>query len=226
MDTVAENIARLRERIYNRALKAGRKPEEITLVAVTKTVDASRIMEAIEAGITDFGESYVQEAREKIPLIDANVAWHMIGHLQTNKAKYVVPLFSMIHSVDSARLAGEISEQAIKHGKIMGVLIQVKIGRDDTKAGITPEELPQVLEAVSSLKGIILNGLMTIPPYFSDPEKARPFFSGLRELRDKHLSASSSLLHLSMGMSDDFEVAIDEGATILRIGTALFGGRK
>jgi pyridoxal phosphate enzyme, YggS family len=185
METIAENIARLRERIYNRALKTGRKPDEITLVAVTKTVDTNRIKDAREAGITAFGENYVQEARGKIPHIGEGAIWHMIGRLQTNKIKYVVPLFSMIHSVDSARLAEEISERAIECGKIMEVLIQVNIGRENAKAGVKPEELPQLLEAVSSLKGITVKGLMAMPPYFSDPEKTRPFFTTLRELRDK-----------------------------------------
>jgi PLP dependent protein len=229
METIAEKIERLRERIYNRALKTGRKPDEITLVAVTKTVDTNRIREAREARITAFGENYVQEAREKIPHIGEDVTWHMIGHLQTNKVKHVVPLFSMIHSVDSARLAAEISERAIERNKIMEVLIQVTIGRENVKSGVKPEELPHLLEAVSSLKGITVKGLMTMPPYFSDPEKVRPFFTTLRELRDKlfpFFSDSLSLAHLSMGMSSDFEVAIDEGATILRIGTAIFGGRK
>jgi pyridoxal phosphate enzyme (YggS family) len=229
METIAENIARLRERIYNRALKTGRKPNEITLVAVTKTVDVNRIKDAREAGITAFGENYVQEARGKIPHVGEGAIWHMIGRLQTNKIKYVVPLFSMIHSVDSARLAEEISERAIECGKIMEVLIQVNIGRENAKAGVKPEELPQLLEAVSSLKGITVKGLMAMPPYFSDPEKTRPFFTTLRELRDKlfpFFSDSVSLAHLSMGMSSDFEAAIEEGATILRIGTAIFGGRK
>jgi len=229
METIADNIARLRERIYNRALKAGRKADEITLVAVTKTVDSDRIREAKDAGITAFGENYLQEAREKIPRVGGGVTWHMIGHLQTNKVKYVLPLFSMIHSVDSFRLAEEISAQAIKRDKKADVLIQVNSGRENTKTGVKPEELPQLLEAVSSLKGITVKGLMTMPPFFSDQEKARPFFTTLRELRDKlfpFFSDSLSLAHLSMGMSSDFEVAIDEGATILRIGTAIFGGRK
>jgi pyridoxal phosphate enzyme (YggS family) len=226
MNIVAENIARIRERIYTQALKTGRKPEDILLVAVSKTVDSKRIQEAIESGITTFGESYPQEAREKIPQIGTGVNWHLIGHLQTNKVKYVVPLFTMIHSVDSLRLAREISAQAGKCGKTMEVLIQVKIGRDDAKAGAAPDELPQLIDEVSSLPGITLKGLMTIPPYFSDPEKSRPFFSALRDLRDKLFSTSPPSAHLSMGMSDDFEVAIDEGATILRIGAALFGERK
>jgi len=228
METIAENIARLRERIYNRALKAGRKPDEITLVAVTKTVDTNRIREAREAGITAFGENYVQEAREKIPHLGEGVTWHMIGHLQTNKVKYVVPLFSMIHSVDNVRLAKEISERAIERDKMMEVLIQLNCAGENTKGGVLPKELPQLLEAVSSFKGITVKGLMTMPPYFSDPEKVRPFFTTLRELRNKFFpfSDSLSLAHLSMGMSSDFEVAIDEGATLLRIGTAIFGGRK
>jgi pyridoxal phosphate enzyme (YggS family) len=229
MATIDENIASIRERIYNRALKTKRKPDEITLVAVTKTVDTNRIKEAKEAGITAFGENYIQEAMGKIPHIGEGVTWHMIGRLQTNKVKYVVPLFSMIHSVDSIRLAEGISKQAIERDKIMEVLIQVNISQENAKAGVKPEELPQLLEAVSSLKGITVKGLMTMPPYFTDPEKMRPFFATLRELRDKLIvffSDSLSLAHLSMGMSSDFEVAIDEGATILRIGTAIFGGRK
>jgi PLP dependent protein len=225
METIAENIARLRERIYNQAVKAGRNPDDVTLVAVSKNVDSDRIKEAREAGITDFGENYVQEAREKIPRVGEGVVWHMIGRLQTNKVKYVVPLFHLIHSVDSLRLAEEISSQALKCDKTMEILIQVNIGCEKAKAGVNPEGLPQLLEAVSSLKGIGVKGLMGMPPYDSDPEKARPFFKSLRELRDK-LPDSRSLTHLSMGMSADFEAAIDEGATILRIGTALFGGRK
>ena len=229
MESIADNIARLRERIHNRAVKVGRKSEEISLVAVTKTVDSNRIIQAREAGITAFGENYVQEAREKIPHIGEGASWHMIGRLQTNKVKYVVPLFSMIHSVDSARLAGEISEQAIKHEKIMDILIQVNLGRENAKSGVTQEDLPQLLGVASALPGITVKGLMAMPPYFSDPEKVRPFFRTLRELRDKNFpfySGSLFLAHLSMGMSSDFEVAIDEGATILRIGTAIFGERK
>jgi uncharacterized pyridoxal phosphate-containing UPF0001 family protein len=201
MSTIAENIARVKERIAERALRVGRSPEEITLIAVSKRVDISRIEAAISAGITSFGENYVQEAKEKITRIDQGVAWHMIGHLQTNKVKYVVPLFSMIHSVDSVHLA---------------------------KSGIASDELVRLLEAVAPLGGVSVKGLMTMPPYFPDQERARPFYRELRELRDRLLPVlpdSISLAHLSMGMSGDFEVAIEEGATMVRVGTAVFGER-
>lgn len=229
MGTIAENIVRLRERIVNRAIKNGRNPEEITLVAVSKNVDIDRIREAQEAGITIFGENYVQEAKVKVPQVGEGVTWHMVGHLQTNKVKDVVPLFSMIHSVDSIHLAAEISQRVIRLGKTMEVLIQVNIGGESTKAGIHPEKVSSLLEALPHLKGIRVKGFMTMPPYFPNPEKTRPFFKRMRELRDNllpYLPDSISLSHLSMGMSSDFEVAIDEGATILRIGTAIFGARK
>ena len=229
MSTIAENIARVQERINNRAVKVGRKPEEITLVAVSKTVDAARIKEAVEAGITTLGENYVQEAKEKIPEIGGGVTWHMIGHLQTNKVKYVVPLFSMIQSVDSLRLAKEISQRALKLGTIMDMLIEVNLGEEQTKTGLSAVEVPALLEAVADLKGIKVKGLMTMPPYFLDPEKARPFFQKLRELRDNLVSSvpeQISLDHLSMGMSSDFETAIEEGATMVRVGTAIFGERR
>jgi len=229
MDDIAGNIARVRERICNTALQAGRNPEEVTLVAVTKKVGLSRIKEAIDAGLTTFGENYVQEAREKISQIGQGVTWHMVGHLQTNKVKYVVPLFSMIHSVDSVHLAQEISKRAIKLGKSIDVLIQVNISGEETKSGITYDRLIQRLEAIAPLKGIQVRGLMTMPPYFSDPEITRPYFKKLRQLRDRlipSLPDSVSLSHLSMGMSGDFEVAIEEGATMVRVGTAIFGERK
>jgi len=229
MDMILENITRLREHIYNRAVKAGRSPEEIILVAVSKMVGINQIKDAREAGITTFGESYIQEARQKIPQFSEEIKWHLVGHLQTNKVKYVLPLFSMIHSVDSIRLAQEISQRATQLEKTMEILIQVNIGQENTKSGVSPEGLPQLLEEVFSLKGIAVKGLMTMPPYFSDSENVRPFFKKMRELRDNlfpSLPDGFSLPHLSMGISSDYEVAIDEGATILRIGTAIFGERK
>ena len=229
MGTIAENLARIQERIQNRALKVGRKPEDITLVAVSKTVEISRIKEAIDAGVTTLGENYVQEAREKISQLGQEVSWHMIGHLQTNKVKYVVPQFSMIQSVDSLRLAQEISKRALKLGKSIDVLIQVNISGEETKSGVNPEQLLPLLEKIAPLKGIKVKGLMTMPPFFSDPERARPYFRKLWQLREKTLPSlpdSISLTHLSMGMSGDFEVAIEEGATMVRIGTAIFGERK
>lgn len=229
MSTIAENIARIRDRIYNRALKIGRNPDEVTLVAVSKTVEIARVREAIAAGLTTFGENYVQEAQEKIVQIGQGLTWHMIGHLQTNKVKYVVSLFSMIQSVDSLRLAQEISERAIRVGKPVDILMQVNIGAEGTKTGLNPDQVIAFLEDISPLKGIQVKGLMTMPPYFPDPELARPFFQKLRRLRDHilpFLSAPHCFPHLSMGMSGDFEVAIEEGATIVRIGTAIFGARE
>ena len=229
METIAENIFRLRERIFNRAIKNGRNPDEITLVAVSKNVDIDRIRAAQEAGITTFGENYVQEAIVKVSQVGKGATWHMIGHLQTNKVKNVAPLFSMIHSVDSIHLAEEISQRVIKLEKTMEVLIQVNIGGECTKTGVHPEKASSLLEEICHLKGIMVKGFMTMPPYFSNPEQVRPFFRKMRELRDNlvpYFPDSVSLPHLSMGMSSDFEVAIDEGATILRIGTAIFGARK
>ena len=229
MNTIAENIARVKERIAESALRARRKPEEITLVAVSKRVDLSRIEAAIEAGVTNFGENYVQEAKEKISRIDQGVAWHMIGHLQTNKVKYVAPLFSVIHSVDSLHLAQEISKRALTLERSIEVLIQINISEEDTKTGILSDELVRLLEAVAPLGGISVIGLMTMPPYFPDQELSRPFYQKLREFRDRLLPAlpdTISLAHLSMGMSGDFEVAIEEGATMVRVGTAVFGERK
>jgi len=229
MGKIADNIARIRERIYNRAIQVGRNPEEIILVGVSKTVGITSIKEAIAAGITILGENYVQEAREKILQIKERVAWHMIGHLQRNKVKPALSLFSMIQSVDSWKLAKEISSQASKEGKLIEVLIQVNIGEEGTKSGVNPDEVEELLGNISNLSGIKVKGLMAIPPYFPEAEKARPFFRKLRKLRDRLLSYSSdtiSLEHLSMGMSSDFEVAIEEGATMLRIGTAIFGERK
>lgn len=228
MNSIAENIARVKERIAESALRAGRTLEEITLVAVSKGVDVSRIKEAIEAGVTTFGENYVQEATEKISRMGKEVVWHMIGHLQTNKVKYVVPLFSMVHSVDSFRLARELSMRALILGKPIEVLIQAKISEEDTKSGIPSAELLRLLEAVAPLKGIKVKGLMTMAPYFPDQELSRPFYRRLRELRDRILPVlpdSIGLPHLSMGMSGDFEVAIREGATMVRVGTAIFGER-
>lgn len=229
MGVIAENIAIVRRRIQRAAEKAGRDPEEITLVAVSKKVDAARIQEALEAGITIFGENYVQEAREKIPQVGADAQWHMVGHVQTNKAKYVVPDFVLIHSVDTVKLAQEISRQAEKLDKIMDILIQVNISGEESKSGVGVGTALSLIQEAAQLKHVGIQGLMTMPPFFDEPERARPFFRGLRELRDQLLPllpSSVSLPHLSMGMSGDFEVAVEEGATLVRIGTAIFGERR
>jgi PLP dependent protein len=222
------------KRIRYSAINCGRNPESVSLVAVTKTVSARRIKAAIEAGATIFGENYVQEARDKIHELSAcQVSWHFIGTLQSNKAKYVVKLFDLIHSVDSVKLVMEIDKQAGKIGKIQDILIQVNVAGEIQKAGIPPGQVLEMLKTASRLENIAVKGLMTMPPYFNDPERVRPFFKQLRELRislQKELSVLSYAAHikldeLSMGMTGDFEAAIHEGATLVRIGTAIFGER-
>ena len=227
--TIADNIASIQERISKSALRAGRNPAEIRLVAVSKTVSAESIQEAIAAGVTILGENYVPEARNKIARIGKQVEWHFIGHLQSNKAKYAVDLFSMIQSVDRLALAEELGQEANKRGKIVPVLIQVNISGEESKSGIDPQETLQLLERIAALQHLAVQGLMTMPPWFEDPEDARPYFSAMRKLREK-LSREKipgvALQELSMGMSGDFEVAIEEGATLVRIGTAIFGPRN
>jgi pyridoxal phosphate enzyme (YggS family) len=198
-------------------------------VAVSKTIPTETVREAIEAGVTILGENYVQEAREKFnALVRYPVSWHFIGHLQSNKAKYAVRLFDLIHSVDSFKLARELDKQAKKVDKIQQILVQVNISAEDTKSGISADEAPGLISEISQLENLSIRGLMTMPPYFYQPEKVKPFFSALRQLRDQIKAQSLpnvSLDELSMGMTGDFEVAIQEGATLVRIGTAIFGER-
>ena len=226
-----DSIRTIYTRISHAAMRAGRNPEEVTLIAVTKTVTVLQVKEAIEAGLRTFGENRVQEARTKIEGLSAgwtmpSVSWHLIGHLQKNKAKYAVRLFDMIHSLDSVELAEELNSQAEKAGKVQEVLLEVKLSPEETKHGVPGTELRQLLTMVQTMKHLRLRGLMTIPPFFELPEEARPYFRELRELRDEADSAGHHLPELSMGMSNDFEVAIEEGATMVRIGTAIFGERS
>ena len=226
--SIAENLKKVNDRIASAAKRAGRDPSAITLVAVTKTVDVQRVREALAAGALIFGENRVQEAREKIDILGHVAYWHLIGHLQTNKAKYAVRLFKLIHSVDTIELAREIDKQAAKFGKVQNVLIEVNIAGEASKAGMTVKEAPARVREAAKLKNIIIQGLMTMPPYSEDPEESRPYFCVLRELSQsiaKENIPNVSMRELSMGMSGDFEVAIEEGATIIRIGTALFGPR-
>ena len=227
--TIADNLASIQERISKAALRAGRDPAAIRLVAVSKTVSAESIREAIAAGVTILAENYVQEALNKIARIGKQVEWHFIGHLQSNKARSAVDLFSMIHSVDRLSLAEALSQEANKQGKILPVLIQVNISGEESKSGINPQETLQLLERIAGLQHLSVQGLMTMPPWFEDPENARPYFIALRKLREE-LSREKIpgvvLQELSMGMSGDFEVAINEGATLVRIGTAIFGPRN
>ncbi len=231
-ETLSKNIAAVYRRISHAAMRAGRDPGDVRLVAVTKTVDIERLKEAIDLGLRIFGESYVQEAQKKVSGLRPQVKrieWHLVGHLQRNKAKMAVELFDLIHSLDSIALAEELNKQAEKINKVQEVLIQVKLSEEGTKHGIPRENLMNLIKVVSEMKNLKLEGLMTMPPFFDDPEMARPYFRGLRELRDNinELRVTRyELRDLSMGMSNDFEVAIEEGATMVRIGTAIFGERK
>jgi pyridoxal phosphate enzyme (YggS family) len=227
---IAGNIQHIRERIARAAESCGRRPEEITLLAISKTFPCESITEALAAGIRQLGESRVQEAETKIPKFAGNEKpeWHLIGHLQSNKTRRAVELFDIIQSVDSAKLAAKINQSALELDKIVPVFLQVDLGGEETKFGASPEEIRGIIEAVSDMKGVRLDGLMTLPPYFEDQEDAQPFFHRLRALGEKleqEYPGCLGVRHLSMGMSHDFEAAIREGATIVRVGTAIFGTR-
>jgi len=227
--SIARNLEEIQDRIARAAGRAGRDPASVTLVAVSKTVPASRIEEAIAAGVQVLGENRVQEARGKIETIGRKVPWHLIGHLQTNKAGLAVSLFEMVHSVDTLRVAQALEREADRQGKRLPVLVQVNISGEASKSGVAPEEAPALLQSVAGMGHLQIEGLMTIPPYAEDPEAGRPLFRRLRELRDRVNAeglAGEGLRHLSMGMSHDFEVAVEEGATMVRVGTLLFGERR
>ena len=230
--SIAENISHVHESIAAAARRAGRNPQEIALLAVSKTFPAGHIRQAYEAGIRIFGENRVQEFATKAEAVRElrDAQWHMIGHLQTNKATKAVELFSAVDSVDSVKLAEKLNLAAQKIGKKLAVLIEVNVGGEEAKSGIAPDkpELEQILQAASQLEHLAIHGLMTIPPFTEDPQQARPYFRKLRELRDKIVSRKLpgiSMDTLSMGMSHDFEVAIEEGSTCVRVGTAIFGER-
>jgi pyridoxal phosphate enzyme (YggS family) len=215
----AARYQRVLERIQDAAVRSGRDPASIRLIAVTKTVSAERIREAVACGIRDIGENRLQEGLPKREaLADLNVIWHFIGHLQSNKAKKVVEAFDWVQSVDRMELAYKLNQQA--GSKRLPVLIEVKLGAEETKSGVDQSDLPALLTAVSQCDGLELRGPMAIPPYLESPEDVRPYFKGLREL-----ALHFQLKELSMGMSHDFEVAIEEGATMIRVGSALFGER-
>lgn len=227
---IKENILRIRERIRASCVKSGRLPESVTLVAVTKNRGVEQIKEAIAYGIVDIGENRIQEAIDKysssqLATGDLQLRWHMVGHLQTNKVKDAVKIFDLIHSVDSLRLAQEIDKQAARINKVQDILIEVKTSPEETKSGVKPEEAEVFLKDISGLNNIKVRGLMTIAPLADNPENSRPYFRALRELRDKinQLRATSyELRTISMGMTDDFEVAIEEGADMVRLGRAIF----
>ncbi len=226
---IKENLEEIRARIAAAAQSCGRSLDSVNLVVVSKTVPVDRIREGIAAGAVQLGENYIQEAREKIEtLADQPLTWHFIGHLQSNKAKYAARLFDLIHSVDSVKLAKALDKEAKKVGKVQPILIQVNIAGEQTKSGVSEEGAVDLVKQVSQLANVAIKGLMTMPPYFNAPEKVRPFFRRLRELRDRIAEMDLpgvSTDELSMGMTGDFEAAIEEGSTIVRIGTAIFGER-
>ena len=227
---ITENLTRVRRRIEQAAARCGRDPTSVRLLAVSKTVSAANVKEAIDAGIHLLGENYIQEAREKIDaLMGSPAAWHFIGHLQTNKARFAVELFDLIHSVDSIKLARALDKQARRQGKIQPILIQVNIAEEKSKSGITEDAAPQLIRQVSRCGNLSVRGLMTMPPFFNAPEKVRPYFRALRQLATRIEAMNierAAMTELSMGMTGDFEVAIEEGATIVRVGTAIFGERQ
>ncbi len=225
--SISENLAVVLDRIHMAARRAGRDPREITLVAATKGVDTRKIRQAVKAGLRTFGENYVQEAKEKIEKIKSkNIKWHLIGNLQKNKVKLAVELFDMIETVDSIELARLIDKRARRP---MDVLIEVNIAREKTKKGVDLRGVLKLATQMAALEKVNLRGLMAIPPFHEDPEMSRPYFITLRRLAERinreHIPGVF-LRDLSMGMSADFDVAIEEGATIVRIGTAIFGPRK
>jgi hypothetical protein len=227
--TVRINIDRIRKNITETAIKCGRKPSDIRLMAVSKTVDDDRLVEAINAGVDMIGENYVQEAKRKIEKIGRTIEWHMIGRLQTNKAKYAVRLFDMIHSVDRLNLAIELDRRSLALGKITKILIEVNMAGETTKSGASGDDVLVLVHEIALLKSLSIQGLMTMPPWFDNPQEARPYFASLRELKEKIIHEKISnvaMKELSMGMSEDYPVAIEEGATIVRIGRSIFGQRS
>ncbi len=226
--TAPEASARLREvraAMAEAAVRVGRDPGEVTLLGVSKTFPADLVRTYLQAGLASFGENYIQEARAKAAeLADHRPApdWHFIGHLQTNKARYAAAIFSTIHSLDSLELAEELDRRASALGRTITVYVQVNVAGEIQKSGLNPAALPAFLEALAPFPALRVHGLMTMPPYDPDPEASRPHFAALRALRDR---LAPHLPGLSMGMSGDFEVAVEEGATIIRVGTALFGRR-
>ncbi|MBI3006489.1 MAG: YggS family pyridoxal phosphate-dependent enzyme [Ignavibacteriales bacterium] len=227
---VAENIKNIRKRIEETCFRCGRRPDDVQIVAVTKTFDVERIKEALNAGHRDFGENYAQElARKKEELGDSSVRWHFIGHLQTNKVKYIADFVHLIHTVDNERVVGELQKRGEKLNRSFDVLVEVHTTAEATKSGVAPAHVLALVKSISKLPRVCVGGLMTMGPFSDDPNDSRPSFRQLADLKKtiEHEGIENvSMKHLSMGMSHDFEVGIEEGATIVRIGTAIFGKRE
>jgi len=228
-EEIRGNILQVKERIARVAIKGGKSPDEIKLVAVSKSFGLEHIRAAIAAGITILGENKVQEAYQKIPQIETRVSWHMVGHLQSNKAKRAAELFDMIHSIDRLSIAEKLNRHLTALSKRMEVLIQVDLGGEETKFGVPEAELGELVQRVREMENLSLKGLMIMPPFFPNPEDVRSYFQRLRQLLDQlnlKRVVSAKLKELSMGMSHDFEIAIEEGATMIRVGTSIFGPRE
>jgi pyridoxal phosphate enzyme (YggS family) len=225
--SIAENLQTLRHRIEAAALRAGRRGEDVVLVGVAKTQPAGKVTEAVAAGLTDVGENKVQEARDKIPMVRAGARWHLVGHLQANKANQAARLFDVVHSIDSVEILERLERGAASAGRTIVGLVQVDLAGEPTKSGIRPESLDDVLGCAASCSAVTVQGLMILPPHDPDPERSRVWFRRLRTLledaRGRH--PGLALRDLSMGMTEDFEVAVEEGATMVRVGRALFGER-
>lgn len=228
-EQIRERLVRVREQIARAAERAGRSAEDITLIAVSKTFDSATVQQAVDAGARDLGENRVQEAITKVAIVKGNVRWHLIGHLQSNKARQAVEAFEVIHTIDSSQLAERLDRVAGETGRRPEVLAQVDLAHEPTKSGADESELPAIIEALDSARHLEFRGLMTLPPFFDSPEQTRPYFRRLREILEglnRARGPEQKLTELSMGMSHDFEAAIEEGATMVRVGTAIFGSRE
>ena len=226
---IKDNLARVQATIAQAVTRAGRRPDEVTLIAVSKTFDAATVQQAVDAGARDLGENRVQEAATKVDSVKADgLRWHLIGHLQSNKARLAVKTFDVIHTIDSVELAERLDRISGEEQRRLDVLVQVDLGHEAAKTGADETELPAIIETLDAARHLSLKGLMTLPPLFEEAERARPFFRRLREIRDElnqYRPPERRLAELSMGMSHDFLVAIEEGATMVRVGTAIFGAR-
>jgi pyridoxal phosphate enzyme (YggS family) len=226
MDEVARNLEHVLAEVARAAAASGRSAEDVQLIAVSKKQDADKVRAAFDAGHPIFGESRVQEARAKIPLLPSTVRWHFIGHLQKNKVRHALPLFELFHSIDSAELCADVERIAAEEGLRPRVLLEVNVAGEGSKIGFAPDQLRAAMESLLALSRVSIEGLMTIPPLAPEPEDSRRYFAQLRELRDElEREFRVQLPHLSMGMSDDYPIAIAEGATLVRVGTAIFGRR-
>jgi len=230
MISIKENLASIQDRIVSAAHRAGRDPASVTLVAVSKKKPLTAVLEAASAGQKIFGENYFQDAKEKILACPERLSWHFIGHVQSNKAKPVAELFDMVETVDRLKLARALDKHARNCDRMLSVLLQVNVGRDPKKSGVMPEDIEPLLRGITEFANLKLKGFMTMPPFMANPEDVRPFFRRLRllaeDFRERGFFAGPDQIQLSMGMSADFEVAIEEGATLVRVGTALFGPRS